>query len=385
MELHSQFATWAQAALDQDGRGPAAQTAPSASSTSGGQTGADATASATAAATATATTASPTKPEGVVDLGAILSGSSAAPQGASAGPSTITGSSSLWSVVFGGGQRHKLMARPELDPSRLQQLAQQGSGPVAEGVAAGLGLAQTLGSSSMLGCNRSCILAERLVAKTRGVCGVSGSGITAGTGRGKHGWAGRVFGRVLRRLGYAPGRAQCYAPGTASFLAVGAARVGARCGLSTQVPAGRPNSWVSQPVSQPAPMCEARDGYAESDGYSGDASSDGEGPRDDVSVPDEEAHAAYGHMGAGATSGNNTAPVLRSYDADRQAAILGAAEGEEEGGVGGGGVGGGAKRLCVRWLDELIIALWHDLQVRPGFVCRFRGVRVISGSAKHIV
>jgi hypothetical protein len=45
---------------------------------------------------------------------------------------------------------------------------------------------------------------------------------------------------------------------------------------------------------------------------------------------------------------------LRSIDVDRQAAVNGSLPDAS------------SKRLCVRWLDELIIALWHDLQVGAG-------------------
>ncbi len=58
--------------------------------------------------------------------------------------------------------------------------------------------------------------------------------------------------------------------------------------------------------------------------------------------------------GAGQQQQDLHAVQLRSIDLDRQAAVNGVLP------------EGVAKRLCVRWLDELIIALWHDLQVRPG-------------------
>ncbi|KAF5835786.1 hypothetical protein DUNSADRAFT_6875 [Dunaliella salina] len=48
-------------------------------------------------------------------------------------------------------------------------------------------------------------------------------------------------------------------------------------------------------------------------------------------------------------------PLLRSVDSDREAVIFGC---EEDTPARQDRV----KRLCVRWLDELIIALWHDLQ-----------------------
>eukprot|EP00798_Chlamydomonas_sp_ICE-L_P020814 gene20814-27649_t len=45
-----------------------------------------------------------------------------------------------------------------------------------------------------------------------------------------------------------------------------------------------------------------------------------------------------------------TGGLLAAYDVDRDTALAGSATDEA------------VKRLCVRWLDELIIALWHDLQ-----------------------
>lgn len=39
----------------------------------------------------------------------------------------------------------------------------------------------------------------------------------------------------------------------------------------------------------------------------------------------------------------------------------------------------GAKRLCVRWLDELIVALWHDLQVEGGERVTFMSIQEAPG------
>ncbi|KAG2487075.1 hypothetical protein HYH03_014321 [Edaphochlamys debaryana] len=56
--------------------------------------------------------------------------------------------------------------------------------------------------------------------------------------------------------------------------------------------------------------------------------------------------------GGGSFPGGEPAPlVLQNHDADRGMVMEGLDVVEL-----------GAKRLCVRWLDELIVALWHDLQ-----------------------
>ncbi|KAG2427663.1 hypothetical protein HXX76_012312 [Chlamydomonas incerta] len=61
---------------------------------------------------------------------------------------------------------------------------------------------------------------------------------------------------------------------------------------------------------------------------------------------------AGGHAAASAAVGSDGFPlVLQNADADRQMVAEGLDVTEL-----------GAKRLCVRWLDELIVALWHDLQ-----------------------
>lgn len=52
----------------------------------------------------------------------------------------------------------------------------------------------------------------------------------------------------------------------------------------------------------------------------------------------------------GSPYGYDQATHLKSFEADREAAIMGLP------------LDGRGKRLCVRWLDELIISLWHDLQ-----------------------
>jgi hypothetical protein len=58
----------------------------------------------------------------------------------------------------------------------------------------------------------------------------------------------------------------------------------------------------------------------------------------------------------------------RSLDADREGLTKGWVHDDTSAQQGWGGVdgvgspGSGGRRLCVRWLDELIVALWHDLQ-----------------------
>jgi hypothetical protein len=60
----------------------------------------------------------------------------------------------------------------------------------------------------------------------------------------------------------------------------------------------------------------------------------------------------------------------RSLDADREGLIKGWIHDDASALAGGGGGGAassphasaGHRRLCVRWMDELIVALWHDLQ-----------------------
>jgi hypothetical protein len=58
----------------------------------------------------------------------------------------------------------------------------------------------------------------------------------------------------------------------------------------------------------------------------------------------------------------------RSLDADRAGLTKGWVHDDVSAQAGWGGVdgvgspGAGGRRLCVRWLDELIVALWHDLQ-----------------------
>ncbi|GIM13197.1 hypothetical protein Vretimale_16377 [Volvox reticuliferus] len=59
-----------------------------------------------------------------------------------------------------------------------------------------------------------------------------------------------------------------------------------------------------------------------------------------------------GRETAAVDTGDDGCPlVLHNHDADRQMVLRGLDVMEL-----------GAKRLCVRWLDELIVALWHDLQ-----------------------
>ena len=58
----------------------------------------------------------------------------------------------------------------------------------------------------------------------------------------------------------------------------------------------------------------------------------------------------------------------RSLEADREGLCKGWVHDDASAQAGWGGVdgvgspGAGGRRLCVRWLDELIVALWHDLQ-----------------------
>lgn len=58
----------------------------------------------------------------------------------------------------------------------------------------------------------------------------------------------------------------------------------------------------------------------------------------------------------------------RSLEADREGLTKGWVHDDVSAQAGWGGVdgvgspGAGGRRLCVRWLDELIVALWHDLQ-----------------------
>eukprot|EP00200_Dunaliella_tertiolecta_P019446 CAMPEP_0202402262 /NCGR_PEP_ID=MMETSP1128-20130828/4106_1 /ASSEMBLY_ACC=CAM_ASM_000463 /TAXON_ID=3047 /ORGANISM="Dunaliella tertiolecta, Strain CCMP1320" /LENGTH=952 /DNA_ID=CAMNT_0049006267 /DNA_START=179 /DNA_END=3037 /DNA_ORIENTATION=+ len=104
-------------------------------------------------------------------------------------------------------------------------------------------------------------------------------------------------------------------------------------------------------TSTPGPMCESTEPSATGPGGQAPSAAPANGPQ---GTGDSHPSQGCTHGSLRASRSFSLQPLLKSVDSDREAVIFGCEDGLAQ--------QGRVKRLCVRWLDELIIALWHDLQ-----------------------